>query len=169
MSDQVLQIARRIRELREISDYSVGQMAEECGVSLSEYEGYESGKVDIPISFLLTLAERFHVDMTEMLTGEAPRLRVYSLTRAGKGVEIERRQHYIYKNLAYNFVHRKVEPLYVTVLPGTNSIMCWKARSESASTTGSCTCTPEIPYTLIPTIRTRCKLRKATPSKCWPL
>ena len=123
MSDQVMQIARRIRALREISDYSVGQMAEACGVSCAEYEAYESGSIDIPISFLLKLAERFHVDMTEMLTGEAPRLRVYSLTRAGKGVEVERRQHYIYKNLAYNFIHRKIEPLYVTVLPGTNPDM----------------------------------------------
>lgn len=123
MSEQVMQIARRIRELREISDYSVQEMAQECGVALSEYESYESGGADIPISFLLKLADRFHVDMTEMLTGETPRLSVYSLTRAGKGVEVERREHYIYKNLAFNFMHRKVEPLYVTVLPGINPDM----------------------------------------------
>ena len=120
MSDSVLQIARRIRELREISDYTVEEMAEECGVSLDEYTGYESGDIDIPISFLLRLAERFHVDMTEMLTGETPRLSVYAITRAGKGAVVERREHYIYRNLAFNFLRRKVEPLYVTVPAGIN-------------------------------------------------
>ncbi|MEG2702937.1 MAG: cupin domain-containing protein, partial [Clostridia bacterium] len=31
-----------------------------------------------------------------------------------------RRDQYVYKNLAYNFVHRKIEPLYVTVAPEVN-------------------------------------------------
>jgi mannose-6-phosphate isomerase-like protein (cupin superfamily) len=95
-------------------------MARECGVSLTEYESYESGEVDIPISFLLALADRFHVDMTEIVTGETPRLSVYSVTRADRGVQVERREHYHYRNLAYNFLHRKVEPLYVVVKVGVN-------------------------------------------------
>lgn len=57
--------------------------------------------------------------MTELLTGEAPRLNLYSVTRAGKGQLINRRDQYIYKNLAYNFVHRKIEPLFVTIPRGT--------------------------------------------------
>ena len=36
MSEQVRQIAMRITDLREISDYTVAQMAEMCGVSESE-------------------------------------------------------------------------------------------------------------------------------------
>lgn len=120
MSEQVRQIAMRITDLREISDYTVAQMADLCGVSQEEYARYESGEADIPISFLLKLNEIFHVDMTELLTGEAPRLNLYSVTRAGKGVDINRRDQYIYKNLGYNFVHRKIEPLYVTIPAGTN-------------------------------------------------
>lgn len=115
MSDQVRQIAMRITDLREISDYTVAQMAEMCGVSEDVYTSYESGETDIPISFLLKLSEIFQVDMTELLTGEAPRMDVYSVTRAGKGVDIQRRNHYVYKNLGYNFVHRKIEPLFVTI------------------------------------------------------
>ena len=115
MSEQVRQIAMRITDLREISDYTVAQMAEMCGVSESEYARYESGETDIPISFLLKLNEIFNVDMTELLTGEAPRMNVYSVTRAGKGVDIRRRDQYVYKNLGYNFVHRKIEPLFVTI------------------------------------------------------
>ena len=115
MSEQVRQIAMRITDLREISDYTVAQMAEMCGVSEDEYARYESGETDIPISFLLKLSEIFAVDMTELLTGEAPRMDVYSVTRAGKGVDIQRRNHYVYKNLGYNFAHRKIEPLFVTI------------------------------------------------------
>ena len=44
MSDQVRQIAMRITDLREISDFSVAQMAEMCQVSEEEYARYESGE-----------------------------------------------------------------------------------------------------------------------------
>ena len=115
MSEQVRQIAMRSTDLREISDYTVEQMAALCEVSPEEYARYESGETDIPISFLLKLNEHFGVDMTELLTGEAPRLNLYSVTRAGKGQLINRRDQYIYKNLAYNFIHRKIEPLFVTI------------------------------------------------------
>lgn len=120
MSDQVKQIAMRIRDLREISDYTVEQMARELNVTPEAYRQYESGETDIPISFFVKVGEVFHVDMTELLTGEAPRLNILSVTRAGKGQDIVRRNHYVYKNLAYNFVHRKIEPLYVTVPPTAN-------------------------------------------------
>ncbi|MDR1600486.1 MAG: cupin domain-containing protein [Oscillospiraceae bacterium] len=119
-SSSVSDIARRIRELRGICDYTLDEMAQECDVPPGVYLSYESGEVDIPISFLLRLTERFHVDMTEMVTGETPRLSVYSVTRAGKGYETERREHYIYRNLAFNFLHRKVEPLHVVVKVGVN-------------------------------------------------
>lgn len=115
MSDQMKQIGMRIKDLREISDYSVEEMVQACGVSREEYECYERGETDIPISFLLKLNELFRVDMTELLTGEAPRMKLFSVVRAGKGKDINRRDHYIYKNLGYNFVHRKIEPLYVTI------------------------------------------------------
>ena len=120
MSGSVKQIAMRIKDLREISDYTVERMAEALCVPVEEYRKYESGQVDMPISFLVKIGEVFHVDMTELLTGEAPRLNVLSVTRAGKGRDIVRHDHYVYKNLGYNFVHRKIEPLYVTVPPNSN-------------------------------------------------
>jgi transcriptional regulator with XRE-family HTH domain len=120
MSDQMMQIAMRIADLREAADLTAGQMAETCGIPEAEYESYESGQTDIPISFLLKLNEVFRVDMTELLTGETPRLNVLSVTRKGRGQEIRREDQYIYKNLAYNFLHRKIEPLYVTIEPDEN-------------------------------------------------
>ena len=120
MSDQVKQIAMRVADLREASDLTVAEMAKALCMPEDEYESYESGRADIPISFLLKLNEVFRVDMTELLTGETPRLNVYSVTRKGKGQDIKREDHYLYKNLAYNFVHRKIEPLYVTIEANEN-------------------------------------------------
>ena len=76
MSDQVMQIATRLKALREISDYTVAEAAAATGVSEAEYSAYESGSVDIPISFLLKFSALFGVDTTTVLTGEAQRLSV---------------------------------------------------------------------------------------------
>ena len=123
MSDQVKQIAMRILDLREISDYTVERMDAALDVPVEEYRKIETGEIDIPISFLVKVGEVFHVDMTELLTGEAPRLNVLSVTRAGKGQDITRHDQYVYKNLGYNFAHRRIEPLYVTVPAGVNEEM----------------------------------------------
>jgi quercetin dioxygenase-like cupin family protein len=123
MSEQVKQIAMRILDLREISNYTVERMAAALDVPVEEYRRIESGEIDIPISFLVKVGEVFHVDMTELLTGETPRLNVLSVTRAGKGQDITRHDQYVYKNLGYNFAHRKIEPLYVTIPAGANRDM----------------------------------------------
>ena len=121
MSDQVRQIAQRVKELREISDLTVAEVASKVELSPGEYEAYESGRVDMSISLLIKLSELYGVDTTTLLTGQAPRLSVCALTRRNMGTTVKRAKHYIYKNLAYNFNHRKIEPLLVTVEPGTNA------------------------------------------------
>lgn len=123
VSDQVRQIAQRVKELREISDLTVAEVASKMELSPEEYEAYESGRVDMSISLLIKLSELYGVDTTTLLTGQAPRLSVCALTRRNMGTTVKRAKHYIYKNLAYNFNHRKIEPLLVTVEPGTNADM----------------------------------------------
>lgn len=120
MSDSVKQIAMRIEDLREAAEYTVERMAEMLGISAEEYRRYESGEADMSISSLVKLSEIFHVDMTELLTGQAPRLNTLSVTRAGQGRLTDCHDQYVYKNLAYNFIHRKIEPMYVTVQPEDN-------------------------------------------------
>ncbi|MDD6041110.1 MAG: XRE family transcriptional regulator [Clostridia bacterium] len=123
MSDSMKQIAMRIEDLRESSDYTVEQMAEMLGVSAEEYRRYELGEADMSISFLVKLSDVLGVDMTEILTGQTPRLNTLSVTRAGKGHETDSHDQYVYKNLAYNFIHRKIEPMYVTVRPEDNKTL----------------------------------------------
>lgn len=119
MSDQIKQIAARIKDLREISGISIEALAKELKVAAELYKEYESGTVDIPVGFLYEISNRFKVELTAILTGEGPRLHTYCLVRKDKGVNVERRKQYKYLNLAFNFINKKAEPFHVTVDPDT--------------------------------------------------
>lgn len=120
MSNQVKQIAARLKDLREIAGLSEETLAAELGVTADIYREYESGDTDIPIGFLYEAANRFGVELTAILTGEGPRLHTYCLVRNGKGVSVDRKNPYKYQSLAYNFIHKKAEPFLVTVEPGND-------------------------------------------------
>lgn len=120
MEEQIKMIAERIKGLRDIYGISAEAMAKELAISLDLYEQYESGTADIPVSILYQLAHKFNMELSSLLTGEEPRLHTYALTRNGRGVSVERRKEYKYKNLASNFIHKKAEPFLVTVEPDSD-------------------------------------------------
>jgi transcriptional regulator with XRE-family HTH domain len=120
MSDQVKQIAARIKDLREIAGLSQQALASELGVTIETYTEYEGGNTDIPIGFLYEVANRFGVELTAILTGEDPKLHTYCLVRKNKGVSVSRRNPYKYQSLAYKFINKKSEPFLVTVEPGND-------------------------------------------------
>ena len=115
MSDQIKAVAVRIRDLREIMGMEQEEVAEKSGVPLEEYEAYESGTRDFSFSHLFNIASTLGVDISDLLTGESPKLMGYILTRSGKGLAFERRKAYKYQHLAYNFRDKKAEPFIVTV------------------------------------------------------
>jgi len=115
MSEQIKQIATRIKELREISEISIQTLAAELQIPEETYHSYESGDTDIPVSFLYQIANRFNVELAAILTGDAPKLHTYQLVRKGKGASVERREQYKYHNLANNFIGKNAEPFIVTV------------------------------------------------------
>ncbi len=117
MTDNLKQIAMRMKELREISGYSIESIAREFKIEEDVYEKYEKGEADIPVSLLLELAHKFKVELTALLTGEEPKLRHYSLVKGGKGASVERRREYKYLDLGYNFISKKIETFLVTVPP----------------------------------------------------
>ena len=118
MSEQVLQIAARVRALREICDYTPEEATQKIGISAGEYRACEAGEVDIPISFLTRAAQVFGVEVNELLTGNTPKLHSYFLCRAGKGLNVERmNRSYKYKSLASNFRDKAIEPFHVTIEP----------------------------------------------------
>ena len=76
-----IEIATRLKDLREIMDISTQEMAKVTGISEDEYIKYESGKKDFSVTFLYNCAEKFGVDVTALLTGETPKLTSYSIVR----------------------------------------------------------------------------------------
>lgn len=119
MTEYLKEIADRLKGLREIEDVSVEAMSADTGVPVEKIREYESGAVDIPISYLTKAAGRFAVEIADLITGEQPKLHVYSLCRAGRGVKVQRYREYEYSALAYNFAHKKCEP-YLVSIPADN-------------------------------------------------
>ncbi len=117
MQEQIKEVAERIKELRDILGISLDDMAGHLGISLSKYLRYEKGEEDIPASVLYEISRKLGVEMSILLTGEAPRMHYFTVTRKGKGVSVERRKQYRYQSLASNFINKKAEPFIVTVEP----------------------------------------------------
>ncbi|MCQ2353123.1 MAG: AMP-binding protein [Victivallaceae bacterium] len=90
-------------------------MARVTGVSEAEYLEHEEGRVDNPFAFLYLCAERFGVDVNDLVSGVAPKLSFYNVTRAGQGLPIKRREEMEYFHLAPFLKNRRVDPLFVTV------------------------------------------------------
>ena len=117
MSEKIMGIAARIKDLREISDISVKEMAQHLKVDEAAYLEYESGAADTPISALIAISEKLHVEVGSLLTGGEPKLAMYSVTRKGSGVDVARAFGYKYQALANNFSGKIAEPFMVTVEP----------------------------------------------------
>jgi len=109
------EIASRLAVARECSGLSLGEVARAAGVDEATLSGWESGETDVPASALTSLAGILDTDLTELLTGQAPKMHVFAVTRAGKGEKVARREDYQYLALAGNFAGRKVELFEVTV------------------------------------------------------
>lgn len=110
-------VATRIKELREISDFTVDEVVAKLSVDADQYLKYENAEADIPISILYKLASVYKVEFAELITGDRPHLKTYCLVRDGKGVHVERHNDYHYQSLAANFSHKKMEPFMVTITP----------------------------------------------------
>ena len=113
MNEKLAHIPERIKELREILEINITDMANDTNIVFETYSKYEEGELDIPISVLYKIANRLKVDITVLLTGEEARMDSAAVCRKGKGVQIERYPGYEFSSLAYNFKHRTMEPLLV--------------------------------------------------------
>ena len=115
MDFKIREVAGRIRELREISGFTVEEMAERTGLSVEEYIRCEEGNSNLSIAFLYRCTLSFGVDMGDLLEGRSPKLRSYDLTRKGEGQRIEEAHHMIGYNLAADFRNRIALPLYMEI------------------------------------------------------
>ena len=118
MSENAKDIGQRVRGLREDLGLSAADLAARLQVSPAQYQAWESASVDIPASALNEIALALKVDLGLLLTGVVPRMSLFSVTRAGHGAGVDRRQGYSYENLAASFRSAHFEPFLVT-LPET--------------------------------------------------
>ncbi len=108
-----LEVAFRIKEMREVMSLSTSEMAEKTEVSLKDYELYESGESDLPFSFIHKCALAFGIELTELLEGKTALLSSYTVTRKGQGQGAAREEGITIQNLAPKFRDKIAEPYWV--------------------------------------------------------
>ncbi len=114
--ESVKEIAARIRELREVCDYTQEKLADELGISVELYAGYEQNG-DFPISVIYEIANKFGVDFNELITGEQSHIDTYQVVRRGQGKTVSRFPGYRFKDLAFRYADKIMQPLLVTLEP----------------------------------------------------
>jgi transcriptional regulator with XRE-family HTH domain len=116
-NEKITQVAARIKELRGIFGFDAKTIAGKLNVTEEAYLNYEISGADIPISVIYKLAHIYEVDTTEILSGISPKLNTISIVRKNEGIIIERFEGYIFENIAYKFMHRRMEPMIVMLQP----------------------------------------------------
>jgi len=110
---RIIEMAGRIRELREIVGLSCAEMAAKTGVTVEDYIKCEAGETDLNFAFIYRCALALSVNVTDIIEGTSPKLARYTLTRKGEGQLIDEAHGMTYFNLASSFKNRISEPLYV--------------------------------------------------------
>ena len=113
MESKIADIAKRVKEMRELCEFTEKDMASFLDISIDEYKEYESGKKDFGFTILYKCAEKFGIDIIELLTGGNPHLSAYTVVRKGQGLPMKRRSSFEYYHLAYNFKNKISEPFVV--------------------------------------------------------
>ncbi len=111
--NKLVEVAERIKELRDIYSLSDVEMAEKTGVSLEEYRSYENGTDDMPFSFVHKCALAFGVELTDLLEGQSAKLTTYNVTRRGKGQTTANEEGILIQNLAPKFKNKLANPYWV--------------------------------------------------------
>ena len=112
--NQLMDVAQRIREMREIIGYSTATMAELLEVPEELYLQYESGSMDLPFTFMHKCSLVFGVELTELLEGYSARLTSYTITRSGKGPVTASEDGITIQNMAAMFQNKLATPYWCT-------------------------------------------------------
>ncbi len=110
---KLLEVAKRIREMREIVGLSTIEMAAKTEVTVAEYEQYENGELDFPFSFIHKCSLAFGIGITDLLEGKSALLSSYTITRKGEGQQTAKENGIEIHNLAPMFRNKIAEPHWV--------------------------------------------------------
>ncbi len=110
LNKRLMDVAARIKEMREIAGYTEAEMAEKTDITVEEYLQYEKGEADFPFTFIHKCAKAFSIGMTDLLEGKSARLSSYTVTRKGMGKITSKKVGIEINNLAPLFRHKLAEP-----------------------------------------------------------
>ena len=111
-NDKLMEVAARIREMREISGYTVEEMAQKTEITVDEYLAYEEGREDFPFTFIHKCALAFGLGITDILEGESAKLSSYTVTRRGGGRRTAEEEGISIVNVAPMFKNKIAEPYF---------------------------------------------------------
>lgn len=117
MPQNFKELAERLKGLRDACGYTAEEMSEMLKLDIDTYKKYEEDGKDIPISVLYEVANKCNVDFTEIVTGVGAKLDTYHVVRRGHGKSIDRFDGYRFKDLAFGYNHKIMQPLLVTLDP----------------------------------------------------
>ncbi|MBQ4451176.1 MAG: AMP-binding protein [Clostridia bacterium] len=113
LSEKLIEVAARIKELRLISGFSVEEMARRTEVDPDMYVRYEEGQADFPFTFIHKCALELGVEITDLMEGRSAHLSGYTVTRRGQGMMTAKEQGLEIRSLAPMFKNKIAEPYYV--------------------------------------------------------
>ena len=109
----IAEISERIHAMRDLCGFTTEEMAIATDVTVEEYIKSETGQKDFSFTFLYKCADKFGIDMVELITGENPHLTDFTIVHDGKGLPIKRRAGFEYFHLASFFKGKISEPFIV--------------------------------------------------------
>ena len=114
VTNPLMDVALRIREMRQIIGYSIEEMAEKTEISQELYREYEAGTADLPFSFMHKCAKAFGLELTELLEGRTAKLSGYTVTRKGEGMVTASEDGITIQDMASMFRQKIATPYWVT-------------------------------------------------------
>ncbi len=114
VNTQLLEMAFRIREMRNICGFTEEEMARRTDTTVAEYRVYEAGGADLPFTFIHKCSLAFGIGITDLLEGRSANLSSYTVTRRGEGQQTAKEPGIEIANLAPLFRNKLAEPYYCT-------------------------------------------------------
>jgi len=108
------EIGSRIKEMREIKNIGIDELAATAGITSAEFVDLEEGRLDPPFTVLHRCAVALGVDVTALVEGQSTKLSGHIITRKGEGLTVTDEQGIRLQNMAAMFKNRLATPYYVT-------------------------------------------------------
>lgn len=115
-TEMVRQIKERLIGMRLSYGFSLQEMAEATNRTVAEYEQAEKDGYDYSFNFLYKCAKKFNVDVSEIISGENPKLTKFQIVKGGKGLKLYRREKFNYEHLSYMLKNSNINPFKVVAV-----------------------------------------------------